>query len=313
MADRREFLVRFTMAAGAVSFLRPFHLFAGIDTHQTASSQTNRLIILHTSNLNGQWPALGVNEKLAGLGGLQNIAKKINEIKAESPCVLVIDAGNMVGSRTPTRNDHLFFYQKLRDAGYDAVIPGQTDLAKGADHFLQLAEESRLPCVGHTASSAGNSTALPYSIFIKEKFRIGIIDAGRTALKGAASTPVLGAAAAINSTAQQLKSRGCTLVVCLIQATESRGLRLASLSRNTDVMISSTAKTSLNNTRIVQNKTGEEVILSYAGENGVMMSRIDLTFNENMEKINLASTASFIGVGNVSYAMLAGKYKLHSV
>ncbi len=303
MTNRRDFLVKFTMAASAVSILQPFNIFAGVGAKLPLSSGSNMLTILHTANLKGQWAALGACVKLAGLGGLQHVAKKIGKIKKENPSVIVIDAGNLLSGRLQTKEERLQFYKNVSNAGYDATTPGSTDFALGATCFNELVKESGLNIVSDDKQFAIDAAELPYSIIKKGKTQIGVINAGITALKSTHNTPILSAAVALSQTAHLLRtSKNCTLIICIVQYSEKKCLKLAGLSSGVDVMISAAEKTSIHNTEIVRNKLNYEVIVSYAGAKGTMMSRIDLTFNDKGEKINVASKAIFAGAEDESYA-----------
>lgn len=311
MTNRRDFIVKFTMAAGAVSFLKPLNVFAGIGDSFPVPLNSNVLTILHTANIKGQWHALGINEKMAGLGGLQNIAKKIADIRNENPTVVAIDAGNITRHRQ-TREERLNFYKKVSHAGYDAIVPGGKDLALGPTYFTEMANEREINVVSSDKSS--NGTLLPYSVLKKGKIRIGIINAGTAALKNTHHTSILQASATMNQTAHLLRSsKNCTIIISVVQSSIAKCSKLASLSNGIDVMISSADKTSLHNTQIVKNKSDHEVIVSYAGSKGVMMSRIDITFNKEGEKINMASKAVFAGADDESHAGIVKKCAMHNV
>ncbi|WP_162944612.1 metallophosphoesterase family protein [Flavisolibacter nicotianae] len=312
MINRRNFLVKFTMAVGAVSVLRPFNVFADAGTKHPVLPGTDVMTILHTANIKGQWAALGIGEAMAGLGGLQNISQKITELKKEVPSILVIDAGNMTGRRQ-TNEERLLIYKKASRAGYDVIVPGRTDLVNGAGSLAELVKENNLHVILADYPSTTEGALLPYSVVRKGKTRIGIINAGQTALKGVQSTSILQASGVLNQTARRLRSaKKCTLVICVVQSSSQKCLELACLSDGIDVVVSAADKTSLHNTQIVRNKSNHEVIISYAGAKGAMMSRMDLTFNENGEKIKVASTAIFAGAGNETYASILKRHAVYN-
>ena len=308
MTNRRTFLTRFAMAAGAVSLLKPLDLFAGLGiSKETASKST--LTLLHTANLKGQLAELEWGDKLNGLGGLVNIAKKIAAIKKESASVLAIDTGNITASRSSEKATRLF-YEKVSEAGYDIVIPGPTDLEKGIEHFEKVALESGLPTIPHNSQSF-NSGVLPYSVLKKGKIRIGIINAGTAILKGLHRTKPNQIADLLNTTAYRLKTdEGCHVVICLVQENEAVCIKLACLTCDIDVVVNSAEKSSVFNTQIIRNAANEEVILSYAGAKGVMLNRIDLTFNDQQEKIFFASRVCLIGAPEEEFTALIKQYKL---
>jgi 2',3'-cyclic-nucleotide 2'-phosphodiesterase (5'-nucleotidase family) len=311
MTNRRDFLVKFTMAASAASILKPLNVFAGVSTNPSVLSGTNRLTILHTANLNGQLYALEMGEKMVGYGGLQNITKEIAGIKKDTAAVLLIDAGNITGL-LQTKEERLNFYKKVNNAGYDVVIPGRTDLALGKTCFDELIKEGNLNAVSSTGQLAFDGL-LPYSIFNKGKTRVGVINAGTAALNDDHHASASQAAIAINQTAHVLRSsKNCTLIICVVQFSVIKCSKLTGLSNGIDVMVSSAEKTSLHNTQIIRNKSNHEVIVSYAGAKGGMMSRIDLTFNDKGEKIYMASKAIIAGAEDQSYAGIVKKCAMYN-
>jgi 2',3'-cyclic-nucleotide 2'-phosphodiesterase (5'-nucleotidase family) len=311
MTNRRDFLVKFTMAASAASILKPLNVFAGVTTKPSVLSGTNRLTILHTANLNGQLYALEMGEKMVGYGGLQNITKEIAGIKKDTAAVLLIDAGNITGL-LQTKEERLNFYKIINNAGYDAVIPGRTDLALGKTCFEELIKEGNLNAVSSSGHLAFDGL-LPYSVFNKGNMRVGVINAGAAALKDFHYASASQAAVAINQTAHVLRSsKICTLIICVVQFSVIKCSILAGFSNGIDVMISSAETTSLHNTQIIRNKSNHEVIVSYAGTKGGMMSRIDLTFNDKGEKINVASKAVIAGAEAESYAGIAKKCAMNN-
>lgn len=312
MTSRRSFLVRFTMAAGAVSVLRPFDIFAGIGTKLPVLASTNVLTILHTANLNGQGVALGSGDEMASIGGLQNISQKIADIKKEAASVFVIDAGNIAGHRQ-TREERLNFYKSVARTGYDIIVPGRTDLAGGSDSLMALVKESNLNLISQVFPLPIGSVVLPYSVIKKGKTKIGIINAGLHALKSIQKTSTSAATVAINQTAHLLRSSmSCKLIICVVQSSSRKCEKLASLSTGIDVMISAADKTSLHNTHIVRNQSNHEVMISYAGAKGAMMSRMDFTFNEKGEKIHVASRAVFTSAKEESYTSILKRYTMYT-
>lgn len=300
MTNRRKFLIECTMAAGAVTLLRPLKSFAGVGV--LGESQKHLLTILHTANYHGQWLPVSATKPLAGLGGLSNAAKKIDEIKNQNPTLLLIHSGNITHA-AHSRERTLSFYKNVARSGYDVVFPGSEDLANGNDYFLQLAKEGGLPAFAGTAAAFFNDASLHYSIVLKGKIKIGIINA-------ASHTHNSRLVDAINQTAGMLKkSRHCALVVCMAPPRGKPGV-IARLSSDVDLVIAAGKTTSINNTEIVRNSNNEEVIISHAGTQGTMISRIDLTLDCRLQKIAFQSTPIFIGTSSGNYVGLMKQHGL---
>lgn len=81
------------MASSAVSFLKPMDVFADIGAKLSTVPGTHTLTILHTVSTKGQSPGFSTGDK-THISGLQNIVKKIEDIKKENPISLIIDPGN---------------------------------------------------------------------------------------------------------------------------------------------------------------------------------------------------------------------------
>jgi 5'-nucleotidase len=312
MKNRREFLAQFTMAAAAVTFFKPLQVFAGSNKENLPGSY-NTLSILHTSNLKGQLSSLSKNEKLYGLGGLNNLAKKIRTIREENSSLLLIDSGNIYSGKVHSEEAQLEFYNIFSKLKYDAVIPGKTDLTLGSEVFNELAHKSNLKLVPHEDSFiTGN--LLPYKIIHKKNIEIAIIDAGANSLLKKGKFTDSACISAINKTAEKIKDQNeCRFIVCIIQEEFLKCIKYISGSSNIDVVISSMDKTSVYNSRIVRNKFDQEVLLSHAGTKGTMMGSINITFNECFEKINVKSQAIFVGAEDMEISFLLKKYGLFEV
>lgn len=311
MHNRRTFLVQFTMAAGAATVLRPLDCLAAIGAPLPQSVHTSKLTLLHTANLNGQWKSLAGHEQMAGLGGLENLCKKIRAVRHEHRAVLLVDSGNLIGPYSSDRKEHLLFYRQLAEAGYDALVPGETDLAHGAAYFNELARETNL-CRGAipTGRSAWmGSTPLPYSLVNKGNLQVAFIDGSTRALKALPNYSFARAVAAASATARRLKEKDpCIQTLCLIQQDGANSQAFAQASTHVDVLATSAPGRLLQNVLVVRNQKNEEVLVSFAGEKGTMMSRLDLTFDERGVRVQVDSKAVVVSAREASYNTLLKQY-----
>ncbi len=294
MTNRREFLTRLTMAAGAVTVLKPLSAFADFGIHRPSLLQSDKLILLHTANLKGQLTKLNGAEKFSGLGGIKNLSGIIDSIRKERAAVLLMDAGNMGSNRGGKNIDEMEFYHEIRRMGFDVTMPGQTDLAKRSMYFDELAKQSRVEVLTNKGTSV-----LTHHILTKGNIKIGIIAVKAPSLKKLSLSLI----SAINHTAANLKeTHNCRLVISIVQGSLFQCRQLAPLTQQIDVIATSVENHTIHNTTVLQNKNGHEVIMSAAGVKGAMMSRIDITFNDDHQKINVASKAIFAGSEDVGYA-----------
>lgn len=288
MISRRAFLVNSTMAAGAVSLLRPLNGLAEIGLPKI----THHLTILHTSNLYGQLTSLK-HKRMYGLGGLNNIEKKIKEIRNEGVQILAVHTGNMIGVGK-SNQQHVTFYKQMHAAGYDAVIPGKSDLVKGASHFEHLAIQSGLNVVAENKTPLND--LFPLHVIKKGISKVGIINLPAKYFDRIDATSFQHMAEVMNNTALQLRhDSNCSVVICMVQSNREYTVELAQLSLNIDLFVSGVHNKSIYNAHVIRNKYSQEVIVSTAGSKGTMMSRIDFTFNNNGHKIKMDTKAMYIG------------------
>ena len=305
MSNRRDFLIKSTMAFGAVSILRPFRSLAGMGlTEQTSG----KLILLHTANLKGQWKSLAGREKLFGLGGLENLAGKIREIRKEGAPVLLVDAGNMVG-KTIRQEEQYAFYQACSKLGYDAVIPGEEDLLSGTKGYCAMAREAGLRLI------AGNdqllNSTLPYRLVNKSNHQVAIIDASKETLRRLDKASKKSIIGMINKTSLKLKEQNsCIVTICLLQENNRTTQEMALATSGVDIMLSSEENSSIYNTSIFRNHKDEEVMVSFTGSRGAMINRIDLTFNQANQKHQVSSRAVLIGIEEQQYASTCRRFEL---
>lgn len=303
MTNRREFLAKLTMAAGAVTVLKPLSAFADFGIYSPSVLQSNKLILLHTANLKGQLATLHGSEKFSGLGGIQNMVKSIDSVRKERAAVLLMDAGNMGSSRGCKNKTEVQFYQEISRLKYDAAMPGHSDLAKGSLYFDELAKHGRVEVL--TNKGVG---VVPHRIITKGNIKIGIIAVKAPSLK---KLP-LSLISAINNTAANLKEiNNCRLVISIVQGNLFQCKHLAQLTQHIDVIATSVENHTIHNTTVLHNKNGHEVIMSAAGAKGAMVSRIDIVFNDDREKINVASKAIFAGAKDEGYASIVKKCAMY--
>jgi 5'-nucleotidase len=248
---------------------------------------------------------MGRFHKLAGLGGLEQLCKKVQQVRGEGGQVLLLDAGNMMYNGADNRDEQLQFYQTLAGAGYDAVVPGKADLCRGTSYFQALARESRLPEVSlqYERNTPIMGGGLPYYRINKGNLQVAVIDGSTYTLKSKSLSSVSKAVAAASRTAAVLKqAHPCLLTICMVQEEDSKSRVFAEASSHLDIIASTAPVSGLQSTLVIRNSKNEEVLLSRAGEKGTIISRIDLTYNEHLEKTHIHPGAVLVGEPLVKYA-----------
>lgn len=297
-----------TLAAAAVSIFRPLNGLADIGVQKINLQARNRLTILHTSNMYGQLTGLQSHKKMNGLGGLINVHKKINETRNEQVPLLTIHTGNIIGGGDKSEEEYLQFYKQLNAAGYDAVIPGKSDLLKGAKHFENMSLQSGLKVVAGQSNFPG--ALFPSQVTKKGNNKVGIVQIPFHLPGSSERFSSSYIAGVMNESALKLKEiGGCNIVICMVQSGKEASINLAELSENIDVILSAVNNHSIHNSMVVRNKINHEIIVSSAGSKGTMMSRLDFTFNNEGEKISTGSKSIFIGAAEDGSLAMLKRYK----
>lgn len=291
MHNRRKFIAQSSLALGAFTFLRPFKSIAA--TKSATKGRT--LTILYTNGLAGQWN--GVN----GTAGLRGIKQAVAGVRREQEQILLVDAGNLLAINSAKNIGHLRYFEAIKETGYDALTPGQADLQHGPAYYAKLVEKSKVRAVDMNAADDIDSSVLTYRIVRKGELKIGIIGIGSCANISAASFPLL--LQSMNRYAEKLKQQHhCQLVVCLSHLPLATGsntpdsMELAKKSSAVDVVISANDERFIYNTHVVKNTQGEDVLVSHAGKEGLMLGRLDIAFNEAYLKTSIVARQMFTGV-----------------
>lgn len=296
MTNRRTFITQTTLAAGALTVFRPLLSLAG---STPATALTDTLCLLHTADLNGQ--TLAPANNLYGLGGAAALQSALQNMNTKTSTPLLVHVGNVANAATQSREECLRLYRTLSNAGYDAVVAGESDAAKGRAHFDVLANESKLPVFRTTAGRL-----LPNNVVRKGRFTVGLINASSVHNSNPATQALM-----VSKTAASLKESGCNVVVCLAhKMSASAKHRLAKASKDIDVIMGCAEKLSVHNAEIVCNAKGAEVILSRAAAAGATVSCVELTFGPDGERTGFATRNLFVGAENQSPLGLMQKYHL---
>lgn len=158
----------------------------GCGAEPGAPPEAGTLVLVHTADLHshvlpfteriGAFDALrglGREGELAEVGGLARIATLLSEVRAGPLPVLWIDSGDLVeGTRTFFEHEGRLELELVSRLGLDAHVPGNHDLAHGAEALARYASSAAFPVLGSNAlpDGAGEGRA-PFAPFV-------LLDAG---------------------------------------------------------------------------------------------------------------------------------------
>lgn len=119
-----------SVAAGAVLATQP----ASVDS----------LVILYTGSTQGNFEPCGCGGVYEG--GLGRRATVVEKLRERYPHLLLVDTGDLV-SLANTEIQLEYLAQAYHLLGYDAVLPGETELGLGAEKLQAIARKWKLPLV----------------------------------------------------------------------------------------------------------------------------------------------------------------------
>jgi 5'-nucleotidase len=268
MKSRRKFLLQGGLASTAFMFAKPLASIAkGHFFVQNKLAFGNNITILHTANLHHTEGIFEANSVYQGLGGVSNIASKIASIKNEAANTLLLDSGNSFHS------DGVYFKPIIK-AGYDAMLLGSHNIEK---EELGNLVELGLPVL-HEKSK-------PYFIIKKGNIRVGVITTSNNN-----SFFDNNNFEAVNALAESLsKDASCNLVVCLSSLGYKNknavdDIDLAASSQYIDIIIGNDPDVFLKTPTVAQNKEKQEVYINNVGKAGIVLGKLEVSFDENGKK-----------------------------
>ena len=254
--------------------------------------QASELVILHTNDTHSQ-----VEAKSDGRGGYAARMAVIEGIRAElsqtGGDVLLVDAGDFCQG-TPYFN---FFHGRvevdaLNRMGYDAVTLGNHEFDNGIDTLAAALGEAQFAvvCANYDVSgTALEGIVKPYTIVKRGGRKIGIFGLGvypnnLIAAKNFAGITYHAPYPIAQRTADELRAKGCDLVVCLShmgtypdKPEDCCDTELVAQTRNIDVVIGGHTHKVYDNLRI-RNLDGREIPVCQMGKSGLQIGKIVVHF-----------------------------------
>jgi 5'-nucleotidase len=251
------------------------------------------LVILHTNDTHSQLEPYGPDEKYnAGKAGIVRREALVRQIRAESPNVLVLDAGDFVQG-TPYFN--MFKGEAeinlLNEIRPDAITLGNHEFDNGLSALAVMLKKKQFPviCTNYDVSrTALRKLVKPWLVICRGGLRIGIVSAnvspfGLIATRNFEGMTYLAPYEAAESRAAWLKDqKKCDVVICLShlgydnEGKSPDDLHLAEKSRNIDVIIGGHSHTFLKTPTLKTNQNGDTVIINQVGKGGIYVGRLDL-------------------------------------
>lgn len=254
-----------------------------------------KLTILHTNDIHSRIEPIAPDSpdtRSADKGGLLRVAAYVEQVRKESPNVLVFDSGDF-SQGTPYYN--LFKgeveIQLMNAIGYDAITIGNHEFDFGMENMAHLFKMAHFPVVCANYEVKGSlldGLVTPYTIIKKYGLKIGVLGVG-TQLSGMVQTHNYEGVVyhepyeAANNAAAELKKKGCDIVICLSHlgyTPRTEGAisdqELAKRTRNIDLILGGHSHTFMKEPALYQNLDGKDVTIYQVGRNGIYVARIEI-------------------------------------
>ncbi|MBP7184690.1 MAG: metallophosphoesterase [Saprospiraceae bacterium] len=289
---RRDFLKRSSGLA----------LLLGTSRHYSSildnTPEIETLTILHTNDVHSRIDPFPMDGgKYQGKGGVAKRAEIIKEIRSQEKNVLLLDAGDIFQG---TYYFNLFKGEpelKLMTLlKYDASTLGNHDFDNGIEGFVSQRHHAKFPfvnCNYDVSNTKLNGLLEKFIIIKKSGIKIGITGVG-VELDGLVPKDnieglmYLDPVACANEQALILKEKHkCDLVICLshlgysYETKQISDLKLASQSKNIDIIIGGHTHTFLDVPTKVNNLDKKPVIINQVGYAGILLGRIDIKFEKS--------------------------------
>lgn len=280
-SPRRSFLKSSGIFAGVTMLSKPLQALADVSKKINTLDAGKCITIFQTNDMNSQ-----IKRNQNGFGGVEEICALI---AGEDVSGLVVDAGNFLdqGHSKEKKEKTIGLMNKI---GYHAATIGVNELMMGQEYLSELVPQmnfSLVNCNYKFSNPVLSATIKPYIIIKTKGLRIGIT--GVAPQLNTAGVSFEHPYTAANRTAEHLKREiGCDLVICLshlgFNNDKFSSKKLAETSAYIDFIASGYSNKVLQGAMILKNRDKHDVVLSQAGENGMIIGKTRFGFNENKQR-----------------------------
>ena len=273
-------------------------LAQGMPIRNWDKEEVIKLTILHTNDVHSRIDPFPMDgSRLQGLGGVASRATLINQIRKAEKNVLLLDSGDIFQG-TPYFNMYLgeVEMKSMSALGYDAATIGNHDFDGGMENLKKQLNHARFPLINSNYNfkdTTLSGTVKEYIVKEIDGLRIGIFGLG-IELQGLVPKNLYGNTSYEdpvvkgNSIALFLKNEvKCDYLICLSHLGYSykeqkiSDVSLAPQLNYVDLILGGHTHTFLDRAILSKNKNGNPLIINQVGWAGVMLGRIDISFERN--------------------------------
>jgi 5'-nucleotidase len=276
----------------------------GLSLSSFQTVDTKHLTILHTNDVHSYIdPFPPTHPKNPNMGGVARRAALIETIRKENPNVLLLDAGDIFQG-TPYFNYYggELEFKLMSMMKYDIATIGNHDFDNSIEGLYNQLPNASFEFVN--ANYDFKNTILyghvkPYKIVRKDGIKVGVFGIGielegLVDKKNYKETVYHDPVSVSQDMARILKQEEkCDLVICLShigyqyknEPDKISDVRLATLTKDIDLIIGGHTHTFLDKPTIIKNADGKDVLVNQVGCYGVNLGRIDFYFDSDVSKI----------------------------
>lgn len=255
-------------------------------------AQQKEIVILHTNDTHSQIePNPATASRNADEGGMVRRAAAIEQVKKETPNVILVDAGDFVQG-SPYYN---FFkgeveVKMMNMLGYEVGTLGNHEFDNGIEELARLLAMVKYPIVCANYDVSGTPLE-PYvkktTIIEKAGVKVGFIGLGvdpegLIAKKNFGNIKYLDPVETANKYARELKDAGCEVIVVVSHIgyypdeNDEGDREIAMNSTDIDLIIGGHSHTDLKGCVDVPNQEGRPVRITQTGKSGFRLGRINI-------------------------------------
>ena len=276
----------------------------GLSLSSFKTDNTKHLTILHTNDVHSYIdPFPPTHPKNPNMGGVARRAALIETIRKENPNVLLLDAGDIFQG-TPYFNYYggEIEFKLMSMMKYDLATIGNHDFDNSIEGLYNQLPNASFEFVN--ANYDFTNTIMyghvkPYKLVCKDGIKVGVFGIGielegLVDKKNYKETVYHDPVSVSQDMARILKQEEkCDLVICLShigyqyknEPNKISDIRLATLTKDIDLIIGGHTHTFLDKPTIIKNAEGKDVLVNQVGCYGVNLGRIDFYFDSDVSKI----------------------------
>lgn len=275
-----------------------------LSSFNTVDSKTKKLTILHTNDVHSYIdPFPPTHPKNPNMGGVARRAALIETIRKENPNVLLLDAGDIFQG-TPYFNYYggELEFKLMSMMKYDLATIGNHDFDNSIEGLYNQLPNASFEFVNANydfKNTIMDGHVKPYKIVYKDGIKVGVFGIGielegLVDKKNYKETVYHDPVSVSQDMARILKQEEkCDLVICLShigyqyknEPDKISDVRLATLTKDIDLIIGGHTHTFLDKPTILKNADGKDVLVNQVGCYGVNLGRIDFYFDSDVSKI----------------------------